>query len=69
MPINEEYIFIYDDYLAIKHAGCLCCVAEEGTEYKKEGEQWIKERKEIHQKYNIPIDVDTIEKGYPILCA
>ena len=20
-------------------------------------------------KYNIPIDVDTIEKGYPILCA
>ena len=22
-----------------------------------------------HQCYNIPIDVDTIEKGYPILCA
>ena len=21
------------------------------------------------KKYNIPIDVDTIEKGYPILCA
>lgn len=52
MPINEEYIFIYDDYLVIKHAGCLCCVAEEGTEYKKEGEQWIKERKEIHQKHD-----------------
>lgn len=29
----------------------------------------IEERKEEDKIYNIPIDVDTIEKGYPILCA
>ena len=29
----------------------------------------IKEGKKEGIIYNIPIDVDTIEKGYPILCA
>ena len=33
-------------------------------------EKGIKEGREKGiKKYNIPIDVDTIEKGYPILCA
>ena len=27
------------------------------------------EGKKIGRAYNIPINVDTIEKGYPILCA
>lgn len=35
-------------------------------EGKKEG---IKEGKEKGRKYNIPINVDTIKEGYPILCA
>ncbi len=40
---------------------------EEGEERgKRIGE---KIRRRTWEKYNIPIDVDTIEKGYPILCA
>ena len=35
-------------------------------EGRKEG---IKEGKERGRKYNIPINVDTIKEGYPILCA
>ena len=37
---------------------------------KEEGEKLGREKtmKEV-AKYNIPINVDTIEKGYPILCA
>lgn len=35
-------------------------------EGKKEG---IKEGKEKGRKYNIPINVDTIKEGYPILCT
>ena len=35
-------------------------------EGKREG---YKEGREEGRKYNIPISVDTIEKGYPILCA
>ena len=36
MPINEVYIFTYDDYLAIMHLRGLYCVAEEKEEYKLE---------------------------------
>ena len=37
---------------------------------KEEGEKLGRKKGRVEtMKYNIPIDVDTIEKGYPILCA
>lgn len=32
-------------------------------------EKGIKEGRKEGKKYNIPINVDTIKEGYPILCA
>ena len=64
MLIKEQYIFTYDDYLAIKNSGDLCCVAEESKEYtpetciqgsddyKNEEEQRLEWKKEIHQKHD-----------------
>ena len=63
MPINEVYIFTYDDYLAIMHLRGLYCVAEEKEEYKLEtnpedGTEYVNgakqgvEEKEIHQKHD-----------------
>ena len=37
--------------------------------YMKGIKEGIMEGKKTGLIYNIPIDVDTIEKGYPILCA
>ena len=42
-------------------------ITEEKTrKYKKEG---LEKGKKIGMQYNIPINVDTIKEGYPILCA
>ena len=49
-------------------------ILEEGEKIAKKGaiegrEKGIKEGIKEGRKYNIPISVDTMEKGYPILCA
>ena len=43
--------------------------AERRFAIKKGLEEGLKKGLEEGLEYNIPIDVDTIEKGYPILCA
>ena len=50
MPINEEYIFTYEDYLAIKYHEGFVCVRESGIEYKLG--TGVNEKKEIHQKHD-----------------
>lgn len=50
MPINEEYIFTYEDYLAIKYHEGLVCVREGDIEYKLS--TGLKGEKKIHQKHD-----------------
>ena len=55
MPVDEKYVFTYEDYLNIKYKEGLCAVAENETEYQAAQEEMEKEKKEggkIHQKHD-----------------
>ena len=71
--LREKYYYrekqLRDELSRIKD-GYMKGIKEGIMEGKKTGLiEGRKEGIEYNIPYNIPIDVDTIEKGYPILCA
>ena len=70
-------VFIFDKNKLKEHGyeeeQCLNAIRRHFEEYKsktiKEIKKGVFEGSEDDWNYNIPINVDTIKEGYPILCA